>query len=213
MHVFVSGRIFSAREREGPAALSGAWQGTSRLPGSPLPKKPRHEPPLCCRSSPAPSPRSSPGASRPRQRSPRPLAVPPLGSAHRSQPRCGPDLRLFNPRLPPRPPRGITARGWGGSAVQTYFPWRRKQLGAKRIRRSSGLKVGEMSAALPNARAEPWLHNTNKPPGDARCSPRPGPEPTPVSLWKGGRTRPCWRAAIFPHAPAAAAGCHLPPPL
>lgn len=188
-------------------------RGPAGFPAALCQKSPDTNPRSAAALHPPRSPRSSPGASRPRQRSPRPLAVPPPGSAHRSQPRCGPDLRLFNPRLPPRPPRGITARGWGGSAVQTYFPWRRKQLGAKRIRRSSGLKVGEMSAALPNARAEPWLHNTNKPPGDARCSPRPGPEPTPVSLWKGGRTRPCWRAAIFPHAPAAAAGCHLPPPL
>lgn len=69
--------------------------------------------------------------------------------------------------------------------MQTYFPQRQQQLGAKQIRRSSGLKVGEMSAALPNARAEPWLHNTNKPPGDARCSPWPGPDPTPVPLCRG----------------------------
>lgn len=86
MYVFVSGRIFSAREREGPAALSGAWQGTSKLPGSPLPKKPRREPLLRCRSSPAPSPHSSSGASHPQQHgrspSPSPHKVLPNACSH-----------------------------------------------------------------------------------------------------------------------------------
>lgn len=43
----------------------------------------------------------------------------------------------------------------------------------------------------------------------------PGPAPIPplCPSAKGGRTRLCWRAAIFPHAPAAAERCHLPPPL
>lgn len=93
MHVFVSGRIFSAREREGPAALSGAWQGTSRLPGSPLPKKPRHEPPLCCRSSPAPVPPElarglTPAAAQPAAPRRPPPRVPPTARSHAAVPTC-----------------------------------------------------------------------------------------------------------------------------
>lgn len=93
MHVFVSGRIFSAREREGPAELAGAWQPTSKLPGSPLPKKPRHAAPAPAAPSRPPSPpRTQAGASCCWQHGPQPLASPSVS----------PQCPLTVPSLSPR---------------------------------------------------------------------------------------------------------------